>query len=135
MQSEAGNTLISELMALAIVGATLVIMLNGLTVSSQGVMQVERRVKAENYARKQVEVIKSVAYQADPTAVPYPTIVATGIYSLNLGIEYWDAESETFGDTLPAEDSGLQRITVAVYANTDPSNPVFTLESYKGMWP
>jgi hypothetical protein len=33
-------------------------------------MVVERRVSGENYARQQVELIKSSAYQPDPTAVP-----------------------------------------------------------------
>lgn len=135
MKSEGGNTLIGELMALAIVGATLVILLNGLGVSSQGVMQVERRVKAENLARQQVEAIKSADYQANPTAVPYPTVVAGGSYALDLGVAYWDAAGETFGDVVPAEDSGLQRITVDVYVNTDPTHSVFTLETYKGVWP
>jgi type II secretory pathway pseudopilin PulG len=135
MKSEAGYSLLGELVALALVGATLVILLNGLGLSSRGVMVVERRVSGENYARQQVELIKSSAYQPDPTSVPYPTVTASGVYSLSVAVSYWSPDSETFQDTLPEIDSGLQRVTVSVFTQANPTAPVFTLESYKGVSP
>ena len=135
MRNEAGYSLLGELVALGLLGATLVILLNGLGLSSRSVMMMERRVSAEGYARRQVELIQSADYQVDPTAVPYPTVAASGVYSLTLGVNYWMPDSETFQEALPDTDSGLQRVTVSVYTQADPSVPVFTLESYKGVWP
>jgi type II secretory pathway pseudopilin PulG len=131
-RDQRGASLISELLALSIVGATLLILLNGLSVSSRGAMLVERRVSAENHARRQIEAIKTAPYQANPTAVPYPMIETTNAYTVAVTVEGWNPAVETFEPLPLAEDSGLQRVIVAIYAGMDPAGPVFSLEDYKG---
>jgi hypothetical protein len=126
-----GSTFVSELLALAIVGATLMILLGGLGVGSRGVLAVERRVSAEHYAREQMDAIKEAPYSPDPPASPYPTIETTDAYELTVTVEGWNPLTERF-EPFPLDDSGLQRVEVAVYVTLNPERPVFVLEDYKG---
>lgn len=132
---ESGATLVGELLALAIIGSVIVIMLSGLSTSSAGVAIVRQRVTAENYARQQMEMIKAAAYRVDPTAVPYPSVALTSSYTMTVGIRYWI--SPTFTITVPTAelDQGLQEVTVSVASSRAPETSLFVLQGYKGNRP
>jgi len=127
--NQRGTTLIGELLALTIIAGALVLLLTGLSTSSMGVAIQEQRVAAENYARRQMEAIKAAPYQADPTAVPYPTVAVTGVYSIRVEVSYWISPTGPFTPTVQAE-SGLQGLQVRVYGQ-NATQPMFTLEDYK----
>jgi len=130
-ERERGTTFVSELLALAIMGSAVIVLLAGLSTASMGVAAVDRQVSAEDYARWQMEKIKEGPYQANPTIVPYPTVTGQGGYSVSTEVSYWITSTETFTTTLQAQDSGLQEIRVRVYSSQQPSKPVVTLQGYK----
>jgi type II secretory pathway pseudopilin PulG len=125
---ERGNTLVGELVALAIVGAAVMMLLGAFGPSSRGVSLVRRRVVAENLARRQMEEIKDAEYQSDPTDVPYPA-VSEDNYDVDISVSYWLSDTETF--TSSVHDHGLQWITVTV-SYTPSSRVLFRLADYKG---
>ena len=129
---EGGYSLISVLVALAIVGMTLMILLGGLSTGALGAAVVTQRTSAENYARGQIEMIKEAPYALNPTTTPYPLIGSTGIYTAEVTVSYW--VSPTFTSTVPApeDDQGLQQIGITVYSSQMSGGPVFRLEGYKG---
>ena len=125
---ERGNTLVGELVALAIVGAAVMMLLGAFGPSSRGVSLVRHRVVAENLARRQMEEIKGADYQPDPTAVPYPSVSEPN-YEVDVSVSYWLSDTETFGGSV--HDDGLQWITVTV--SYQPSGRLlFRLADYKG---
>lgn len=129
---EAGYTLISLLIALAIMGLTLMILLAGLSTAALGTAIVTQRTAAENYARTQMEMIKAAPYAPDPTTVPYPAIGSMGVYTAEVAVRYW--VSPTFTTTVPTTDEGLQEITISVYSSQlGGGEPVFRLQGYKGV--
>ena len=135
-----GGTLVSELLALAIIGTALVVFMGGLSTSSAGVGLIEQRVSAENYARQQMELIKAADYQANPTAVPYPTVevrcpaalpACTPGYTVQVDITYWHEDTQNFTSSPPASDVGLQQVRIQVFSQQRPGVAVFTLEGIK----
>ena len=114
LSAERGSTLVGELVAVAILAMALVVILSAISTSMMGVAIVERRVAAESYARRQIEAIKATDYQENPTAVPYPTVPATGTYSVAVTVTYWISPTGPFTTAMQTPDSGLQRITVTV---------------------
>ena len=73
---ERGATFVTELVALAIVGLALLVLISAFSPGSAGVAVVQQRVTAENLARRQMEAIKASPYQVNPTTAPYPTVPA-----------------------------------------------------------
>lgn len=133
LRGQRGVSLLGELVAIAIIALALVIFVLGLAASGQGVRLVDYRVSAENLARRQMELIKAAPYQANPTVVPYPTLVAPTRFTIETEVAYWIPEpTATFQESLPETDHGLQRITVRIVSVSDPDAPVFTLQGYKG---
>ncbi len=128
--AQRGYTLLSVLVALAIIGAALMILLSALSTTSRGVSAVNARVVAENLSRAQMEAIKGAEYRANPTTQPYPTIALPSAYSMTIEIDYWVLS--TFQSSVPTEDQGLQRIEIETYAARRPGSPVFVLQGYKG---
>ena len=112
--SEKGSTLVGELVAVAILGMALVVILSAISTSMMGVAVVERRVAAESLTRRQLEAIKAADYQGNPTAVPYPTVPVSSPYSVTVAVTYWISPTGPFTTALQIPDSGLQRITVTV---------------------
>lgn len=127
---ERGSTFIGQLVALAIVGSALVLLLGAFAPSGTGVAVVRQRVSAENYARKQMEAIKAAPYQPNPTVQPYPTVAMNPGYSATIEVSYWISATQIFSSTV--NDDGLQHITVKVYSVSRPGAPLVTLEDYKG---
>lgn len=123
---ETGQSLVEELVALAIVSLGLVIVIAALSTGSMGVGTANERVTAENLARSQLELIKDGAYSPDPTATPYPTVSPVQGYTATVGIECWIAPSGPFTSTV--RDDGLQKVTVSVSGG---EGALLQLEGYK----
>ena len=130
-RGERGATLVSGLVALAIAAGALSLLLGALGPSSSSAAIVRRRVTAGNYARKQLEAIEAAAYQANPTAVPYPTVSLAAHYAISVTVSHWVSATSTFTDTVPAEDAGLQRVRVKVFTAGNPESVAAELESFK----
>lgn len=123
---ETGQSLVEELVAIAIVSLGLVIIIAAVSTGSLGVSTTNDRVTAENLARSQLELIKDAAYSPDPTATPYPTVSPVQGYTVTGGIEYWIAPSGPFTSTV--RDDGLQKLTVSVSGG---KGTLLQLEGYK----
>ncbi len=123
---ETGQSLVEELVALAIVSLGLVIIIGALSTGSMGVRTANDRVTAENLARSQLELVKDAAYSPDPTAIPYPTVAPVQGYNVTVGVEYWIAPSGPF--TSVVRNDGLQKLTVSVSGS---KGALLQLEGYK----
>jgi len=132
---EHGATFVSELIALAIIGTVIMILLSGISTAGAGVVAMREHIATENYARLQLEAIKAAPYRVNPTAEPYPTLAVPSHYTVTVGVRYWI--SPTFTTTVPSEeeDQGLQEITIVVYSARSPFEPAFQLQGYKGKRP
>ncbi len=135
LERERGTTLVGELLAIAIIGTVVVVLLSGLSASGLGVAVVRQRVTAENYARQEMEAIKMASYRANPTTVPYPMVTISAPYSMSVGVRYWISPTFTVSVPVSGTDQGLQEITIDVYAEQATTSPVFTLQGYKGERP
>ena len=133
--TQRGSALVAELLALAIIGSAVIVMLSGLSTGSIAVAAIDRQVSAEDYARWQMEAIKAASYQPNPTSVPYPSVSGGEGYSVFTQVTYWITSTESFTTTLPTQDSGLQQIRVRVYLSQQPGDPVYTLQGYKAERP
>ena len=127
-----GSTLIGALVMMSVAVTAMAIILGGFSTSSKGTALVSQRIKAEIYAREQMETIKSETYQANPTTVPYAQITTPDHYMVDIIVGYWITPAGPFAASVQGEDSGLQAITVSVYSTVRPEWPLFTLEDYKG---
>lgn len=94
-----------ELVAVAVIGLGLVILISMITTGVIGVRQVNNLVIAETLARSQSELIKNAPYQTDPTA--YPTVnshpdfsVTTQAGILDTGLQQIDVSVSSGGKTL-----------------------------------
>lgn len=123
---ETGQSLVEELVAIAIVSLGLVIVMAALSTGSMGVSTTNDRVTAENLARAQLELIKDAAYSPDPTVTPYPTVSPVQGYAAPVGIEYWIAPSGPFTSTV--RDDGLQKLIISVSGG---KGALLQLEGYK----
>ena len=115
MDGQDGVGLVEVLVAVAILGVTLVTFLTAISTGSIGVATTEERVTAENLARSQLEYAKSQAYLAAPAS--YVTVTPPTGYAVSA-----DATS------LPEGGSAIQKITVTVTRNGE---MVLTVEDYK----
>lgn len=113
--SERGAGLVEVLVAVAIVGVTLVVFLAAVSTGSIGVATTEERVTAENLARSQLEYTKSETYLAAPAS--YPTVTPPAGYTVSA-----DASS------IPEGDGSVQKITVTVARDGE---TLLTVEDFK----
>jgi len=123
---ETGQSLVEELVAIAIVSLGLVIVMAAFSTGTMGVSTTNDRVTAENLGRSQLELIKDAAYSPDPTVTSYPTVSPVQGYATAVGIEYWIAPSGPFTSTV--RDDGLQKVTVSVSGS---KGALLQLEGYK----
>ncbi len=112
---QAGVGLVETLVAVAILGVTLVTLLAAISTGSIGVATTEERVTAENLARSQLEYAKSQSYLTAPAS--YATVTPPVGYTVS-------AEATS----IPEGDSSVQMITVAVTRDGD---TLLTVEDYK----
>ena len=110
-----GVGLVETLVAVAILGVTLVTLLAAISTGSIGVATTEERVTAENLARSQLEYAKSQSYLTAPAS--YATVTPPVGYTIS-------AEATS----IPEGDSSIQKITVTVTRDGD---TLLTVEDYK----
>jgi Tfp pilus assembly protein PilV len=115
VDAQAGVGLVETLVAVAILGVTLVTLLAAISTGSIGVATTEERVSAENLARSQLEYAKSQPYSTAPAS--YATVTPPAGYAISA-----DAIS------IPEGDSSVQKITVTVTRDGD---TLLTVEDYK----
>lgn len=72
---EGGFTLVEELVAVAVIGLGLIILISMITTGVFGARTINNLVVAESLARSQIELIKDAPYQTDIDA--YPTVTST----------------------------------------------------------
>lgn len=111
-----GVGLVETLVAVAILGVTLVTLLAAISTGSIGVATTEERVTAENLARSQLEYAKSQSYLTAPAS--YATVTPPVGYTVS-------AEATSID---PEGDSSVQKITVTVARDGD---TLLTVEDYK----
>ncbi len=110
-----GVGLVEVLVAVAILGVTLVAFLTAISTGSLGVATTEERVTAENLARSQLEYTKSQAFLPAPAS--YATVTPQTGYAVSA-----DAVS------IPEGASAIQKITVTITRNGE---TLLTVEDYK----
>lgn len=102
LRSESGVGLVETLVAVAVLGLALTVLVVGVSTGSLGVATTEERVTAENLARSQLEYIKSLAYVPAPGT--YPTVTPSAAdYSLSV---------ETAA--IPGAGNDIEKVTVTV---------------------
>ena len=121
LSGDSGSTLVGELVAVAILGLALVVLLSAVSTGLMGMAIVEKRVVGENLARRQLEAIKAADYQANPIGLPYPTIPVAGAYSVTVTVTHWISPTGPFTTAAQSPDSGLQCITVTVSHDGEPA--------------
>ena len=115
LQDEKGLTIVESLIAVAIVGVTLVAFAVALSTGSLAVWESDQEVTVQSLARTQMEYIKGYLY--DPDATTYPTVNTTDNYSISVAVS-----------STPDADSDIQKVT----ANISQSGQVLlTVEDYK----
>jgi type II secretory pathway pseudopilin PulG len=125
---ERGASLVEILVSVAIMAIVFAAFLSALSTASFGVAVVSERVTAQNLARDQLECIQDHPYIPGAIPISYTTVctvTALSSYPMDVSISYWYSPTFT---SVPADDSGMQWITVTVYHN---SEPVFTIAKYK----
>lgn len=115
LHDERGVTLIETLVAVAILGLTLIVFIAGLQTGLISTRQSDNLSTAHELARSQMEYTKDAAYQPAPAA--YATVTPPAGYSVTSN-----------ASTIPEGDASVQLITVQVLKD---ATPVFTLEGYK----
>jgi Tfp pilus assembly protein PilV len=117
VDGQAGVGLVETLIAVAILGVTLVALLAAISTGSRGVAITEERVTAENLARSQLEYAKSKTYFTAPAS--YATVTPPAGYTVS-------AEATSILEA--GADSSIQKITVTV---TRDGVTLLTVEDYK----
>ncbi len=123
LSGDSGSTLVGELVAVAILGLALVVLLSAISTGMMGMAIVERRVVGENLARRQLEEIKGAEYQEN-----YPAIPVAGPYSVTVTVTHWVSPTGPFTTAMQSPDSGLQCIAVTV---SHDGKPAARLEGFK----
>jgi Tfp pilus assembly protein PilV len=120
--SQEGLALVEVLVAVAILGMTLVALLAALSTGSIGVATTDEQVTAANLARSQLEYTRSQPYAEAPTA--YGTVTPPAGYTVSV-----QADSVPEATSVPGADpSAIQKITVTVTRNGE---TLLTVEDFK----
>ena len=121
MKDQKGFSLISVLIAVALLGILAVGFLGALGTASKALFTVDERETAKNLAESQMEYVQEQAYDLTyrPAAIPDEKDYAG--YSVDVSADEDDVKV------------GLQVITVKIYHHDDAhaNPPVLTLEDYK----
>jgi prepilin-type N-terminal cleavage/methylation domain-containing protein len=115
LRSERGVTLVETLIAVAILGAAVVVFLAGLSTGTLATAQADKLSTAHELARSQMELTKAAAYSAAPHT--YPTVTPPTTYGVS-----------AVASTISEGDADVELVTVQV---TKDGVAVYTLEGYK----
>ena len=113
---QAGFGLVESLLAVAILGSTVFMLLGGLSTGAVTVGILQEDVVAENLGRTQLEYTKSLPFNAAPFSYPSISEVPEG-YSITT-----DAVS------VSSRDNNVQRLIINVYRG---DKSVYILEGFK----
>jgi Tfp pilus assembly protein PilV len=114
-QGQSGLGLVETLVAVAILGTSVVAFVAALSAGSIAVGEQDEEVAAQRLARSQLEYTKSYSY--DPNATTYPTVDVPAGYGLSVVV-----------GSVPETDTNIQKITVTVSRGGD---DIFTVADYK----
>jgi Tfp pilus assembly protein PilV len=111
-----GIGLAETLVAVAILGTSVVAFVTALSAGSIAVGEQSGEVIAQNLAQAQMEYTKSYAY--NPTATTYPTIAAPANYTIAVGVTsvpYTGNDTDMQKITVTVSRGGQEMMTVADY--------------------
>ena len=114
-REQEGLGLVETLVAVAILGTSVVAFVTALSAGSIAVGEHDREAVAQGLAQSQLEYTKSYTY--NPGAATYPLVAAPEGYTLSVGVSY-----------VPYTDTDIQKITVTV--NHD-GEEIIQVEDYK----
>jgi type II secretory pathway pseudopilin PulG len=115
LRGERGIGLAESLVAIAIIGITVVTFITALSTGVLAVREFGQEAVAQQLARTQLEYLKSYSY--DETGLSYPLVDTPPGYTISL-----ETDSSIYAD------SDIQEITVTVYKD---SEPTLTVAAYK----
>jgi type II secretory pathway pseudopilin PulG len=115
IRDERGIGLAESLVAIAIIGITVVTFITSLSTGVLAVREFGQEAVAQQLARTQLEYLKSCSY--DETGLDYPLVDTPSGYTISLEI-----------DSSIYADSDIQELTVIIY---DDSEPILTVAAYK----
>jgi Tfp pilus assembly protein PilV len=101
LNSQRGIGIVETLVAVAILGTSVVAFVVSLSTGSLTVNELDRETTAQGLAQTQMEYTKNYAFI--PGAVSYPVLDAPDTYSVSVGVQ-----------AVPGADTNIQKITVTV---------------------
>jgi type II secretory pathway pseudopilin PulG len=113
--SQAGLGLVETLVAVAILGTSVVAFVVALSTGSIAVGKQDEEVVAQGLAQAQLEYTKSYPY--DPEASTYPTVSTPEDYTVSVAVS-----------SIPGTDEDIQKVTVTITHN---SENILGVEDYK----
>jgi len=114
-QDQRGLGLVETLVAVAILGTSVVAFVVALSAGSIAVGEQDKAVVAQSLAQTQLEYTKSYPYDSEATT--YPTVDTPEGYTISVGVA-----------SLPDTDTDIQKITVTVSRE---SETIMTVADYK----
>ena len=115
LYSQKGMGLVETLVAVAILGTSVVAFVVGLSAGSLSVNEHDRETIAQGLAQTQMEYTKNYAFI--PGAVTYPTLAVPPTYSVSVDVL-----------AVPGADANIQKVTVSVLKD---SVNIITISDYK----
>ncbi|MFC1870026.1 hypothetical protein ACFLYE_02005 [Chloroflexota bacterium] len=116
IRDEKGFALVESLVAVLLLGTTVLTFTTALATGSLGVRENDQETVVQSLARSQLEYIKSYSY--DPDATTYPTVSTPPGYAVSVAVS-------SISDT----NSNIQKISANISRG---GNLIMTIEDYKG---
>lgn len=116
LRSENGSSLMEMLVAVSIVGIALGVFITALSTGSRSVSALNEATVAQQLAQRQIEQLKSAAY--DSTGTSYTLVTAPSGYTIGLAV-----------NSAIYADNKIQKLTVTISHN---AQQVLVVENYKG---
>jgi len=114
-RDEKGIALVESLVAVAILGTTVVTLIISLATGSIAIRETDEEVVVQSLARTQLEYIKGYTY--DPNATTYPTVSTPSGYTISVSVS-----------STPDADPDIQKVTANISRE---GNLILTIEDYK----
>jgi Tfp pilus assembly protein PilV len=114
-QDQGGLGLVETLVAMAILGTSVVAFVVALSTGSIAVGEQGEEIVAQSLVRTQLEYTKSYPYDAEATT--YPVVDSPDGYTISVAVA-----------SVPDTDADIQKITVTVFRE---SENIVTIEDYK----
>jgi type II secretory pathway pseudopilin PulG len=114
-RDEPGMALVESLIAVAILGTTVVTFVTSLATGSLAIRETGQEVVAQSLARSQLEYIKDLAYDAEATS--YPAVAAPPGYAISVNVT-----------SIPGTNANIQKVTASI---SHDGELITTIEDYK----